>query len=305
MTKPANLPSDHHYIPQFLLRQWAVNDGKLWRFTKPYGPKIAAKLVAPRGVGYETDLYTIPEVAPTDAQAIELGIMREVDDAAGKLMDILLWRKPWIWSVETKRDWSRFLLALMHRTPDSLINYKAAMDAVYCEIVPELRERYAELRLPTDPPTYEEYQAQRTSVDAEQTAFKLLPRSISNERVFTFLGAMEWRCMNVKEANRPLLITNEPLLITNGLGKPEGHLMQPIAPTVLFVAATRLDMMNRLFAQDRTALVGMINECLIERATTFVGAVDKREAALIEARFGTKPHGGVLGAVVRKYEETK
>lgn len=39
----ANPPVKHHYIPQFLLAQWAVNDGRLWRFLCPIPGKIATK----------------------------------------------------------------------------------------------------------------------------------------------------------------------------------------------------------------------------------------------------------------------
>jgi hypothetical protein len=48
----ANPPVKHHYIPQFLLAQWAVNDGKLWRFLRPIPGKIVTKLVAPAEIGY-------------------------------------------------------------------------------------------------------------------------------------------------------------------------------------------------------------------------------------------------------------
>jgi hypothetical protein len=217
-------------------------------------------------------------------------------------MEILLWKKPWAWSPAEKRAWSRFLPALLFRTPDSLSNYKAAMDGVYQATLPELRERYDELRLPSDPPTFEEYEAQRTAVDAERTAFKLLPTSIDNENLIRFLSAMEWRCMNVAEANRPLLISNEPLLLTNGLGHPEGHLMLPVGPTVLFVAAKTADTMRQLAARNRADMVAMVNEFMVDRATAFIGAIDKRELPLIEARFGSKPHGGILASVRRKYE---
>jgi len=56
----SNPPAKHHYIPRFQLAQWAVDDGKLWRFLQPYPGKIATKRVAPAEIGHERISTSLP-----------------------------------------------------------------------------------------------------------------------------------------------------------------------------------------------------------------------------------------------------
>lgn len=71
-------PTKHHYIPKFLLAEWAVNKGKLWRFTRPYGKKIDQKLVAPAAIGYEDRLYTTSGLPDRYAQQFEKAFLSKV-----------------------------------------------------------------------------------------------------------------------------------------------------------------------------------------------------------------------------------
>jgi hypothetical protein len=113
----ANPPIKHHYTPQFMLAKWAVQDGKLWRFTKPYGDKIATKLVAPAEIGYEKHLYAMPGVAPEAMQQIEEKFMSPLDAQAAETHQLLLAGKINGMPQKQRSAWSRFIMSQWFRTP--------------------------------------------------------------------------------------------------------------------------------------------------------------------------------------------
>jgi hypothetical protein len=49
--KKDKLGDKHHYIPKFYLKQWAVLDGKLCEFRKPY-KTVVDRMTDPDGTGY-------------------------------------------------------------------------------------------------------------------------------------------------------------------------------------------------------------------------------------------------------------
>jgi hypothetical protein len=67
----ANPPAKHHYIPQFLLEEWATNAGKLWRFLRPIPGKLAVKAVSPAEIGYGRHLYATPGLPAETVQQVE------------------------------------------------------------------------------------------------------------------------------------------------------------------------------------------------------------------------------------------
>ena len=77
------MAQDQHFLPQVYLRQWCV-DEHLFRYRR-VGPheKLIADKKAPKGVGFEVDLYTLP--AGTSANGLtgddlESTLARTVDD---------------------------------------------------------------------------------------------------------------------------------------------------------------------------------------------------------------------------------
>jgi hypothetical protein len=66
-----NKPRDHHFIPVFYLKQWASSTtNKVIEYSIKHCNFIA-KPVGPKKTGYQTDLYSFPELPPDTAQHIE------------------------------------------------------------------------------------------------------------------------------------------------------------------------------------------------------------------------------------------
>lgn len=152
----ANPPVKHHYIPQFLLAQWAVNDGKLLRFLRPIPGKIVTKLVTPAEIGYEKHLYATPGLPAEKAQQIEQHFMSRLDAQAAEALQLLLQGKAHQMPQKQRSAWSRFIMSQWFRTPDGLRYFKEAMKLVLTARDEALNARYAEVKKEGYPDSDEE-----------------------------------------------------------------------------------------------------------------------------------------------------
>ena len=287
-----NAPSKHHFLPEFYLRKWAGDDGQFNRFTPVHGGKIAVRRAYPAQAGFMNDLYRLPGNHADDmaAQLLEWGFFRHVDNDAARALAILVGDVPWEWATDTRSGWSRFLLSLLHRTPrhwERVLDELASLDA---ETLPEVQARYAELRGPIDPATFDEWIAVRDPAHLEKERYKMVARAIDNAKLGTSINNIEWRVYELSRASHALL-TSDNAVVLVAINLPDGHLALPISPTKLFVAAR-----NRIFhAQIETLartnpsrLVRGVNRLTVERADEVVIAHDESQCLFIERHFGTK-----------------
>ena len=76
---------DHHYLPQFYLRNWAGPDGLVLRYTHVATGRVHEKRVGPRGTAFEPDLYSAPPSVhweSYDPNLIETEVMFPIDNDA-------------------------------------------------------------------------------------------------------------------------------------------------------------------------------------------------------------------------------
>lgn len=55
---PLNAPNKHHYLPVFYLNRWTGEDGRLFRYYRPYQDVVASP-ITPSNTGFEDGLYTL------------------------------------------------------------------------------------------------------------------------------------------------------------------------------------------------------------------------------------------------------
>jgi hypothetical protein len=101
----------HHYIPVFYLKQWADADGRLLKFTRPYGDTIKHEPTSPKKTGYERGLYRVPNVPEHLAEIIEEKFMKTMDDLASEVLREFNANVQHGWTLARKEAWSRFTVA--------------------------------------------------------------------------------------------------------------------------------------------------------------------------------------------------
>jgi hypothetical protein len=297
-------PKKHHFIPQFLLAEWAVNDGKLWRFTRPYGSKIAKKLVAPAEIGYEHQLYTTPGLPEDYAQQFEKAFLSKVDDRAARAHKSLMRDEVINWITPDRSDWTRFIGSLFFRTPENLAAYKEAIAILLSKDTPEQRAAYLKDKPDDWPDTFHEAMATVAPDWVEHAAMEILRRVIDDGYRGERINDMVW---TTGEMNGGLefLISDALLQHTTPIHVKGAYLVIPISPKRLFVATNQGDheTLEEIQSMNANDLVQQVNKVVVSRASVCVGATSLDQLAFVEEHFATEEHSTIIKGVVRKYRE--
>jgi Protein of unknown function (DUF4238) len=206
-------PRDHHYIPVFYLKQWARLDRKLTEFTVKHG-KLIAKSVGPKGTGFQTDLYAFPELPPELAQHIEDIFLQYADNTASLALNILLSGGN-SWTSELRSAWSRFLISLIIRHPDMIVELKAAVLASWERTGPATQERYEAMREPHHPPTFNEYIEAVEPHLRSKVCVNMIIKAIDHEQLGAHINSMHWALIDLSPAQTRLLTSDRPLQYTD------------------------------------------------------------------------------------------
>jgi hypothetical protein len=240
----------------------------------------------PKSVGYWDDLYKPPSGLPAKLHLEEL-FFKKLDDRASQVFGKLE-NTPTLTGEETG-TLAIFLLSLMHRSPAAYAAVQRVSVRMLKRIREDLRPRYAELRGPNDPPTVEEYEQAQGPDEDLRAFYRKLPGFIVNENVVNFMAAMYWRIIHRPESAKPLLISDDPLIRTNGLKKEDGHIAFPLSPDRLVVAVHKQEFLDHMDRTSTKELFVNANVQAAESARQFVGATDDSQARFIRNRFGKRP----------------
>jgi hypothetical protein len=179
-------------------------------------------------------------------------------------------------AVPKLRDgWSRFIASLMMRNPEMLAR--------------NLHADYAEHRKPTDPATYEEYCAIRFPNPAGRGGAILLQKIIDNPDLGNRINNMRWKVIEAYNPMIPLLTSDRPVLITNGLAYERSQLLLPISPRHVFIATNTPDVeryIQLLFVKDD--LFHKINERVALQSHKYVYGFDDAQFDFVAPRLGQK-----------------
>jgi hypothetical protein len=278
----------HHYIPCFYLQQWTDAGSRLIEFSQQ-GPNRIAKPrpTSPRGTGYVRGLNTIADLLPHERQYLEDVFFKIADDAAARARDILLTAPPWNMSVEEKSGWSRFLISLVHRHPESVEKHRLIAEVLFREHLPKIEADYAARRKPTEPSTYMEYAAIHSPNPAGRIQVRLLQQVIDSDLTGRGLNSMRWMVLHDPYPKHLLLTSDRPVMMTNGLNRPDSELYIPISPRHVFVATNTTETENliRRGWKDRS-LVQLINDRLARQSRRYVWATSDAQLAFVSKRLG-------------------
>jgi hypothetical protein len=148
---------------------------------------------------------------------------------------------------------------------------------------------YDEFRTENDPATFEEFQYSYTQADVDQLQLHVLSRIMDSELVGSALVRMCWGVIRTHTSNHLLLTSDRPLVMTDGLGRPDAHIVLPISPVRIFVAVHTEEVLRQINDKMQTGGgVQILNSRLVRQARKYVWAVNDESLQFIEERLGDK-----------------
>jgi hypothetical protein len=255
-------PIRHHYIPVFHLSQWAGDNGRLCEYSRPH-KTVKAKRKHPSATGYVNGLYTIPGLPLEDAQYVEKRFFQFNDDWAAKALQVFLLHNPGKRDLTAKEKvgWARFIYSLMLRTPEQILSIKQRM------------------------------------VEQAMTmpAQAFLPTLINSQTVIEEISMMSFHTAQVTDNKHPLLTSHRPIIMTNGLRVENAHIVIPISPNKIFIAARERKTFDYLAKLHSNDLVQSANNKVAEQAIKYVYGTDDSQLRFVANRLGKRVKSTPLG----------
>lgn len=283
-------PKRHHYIPVFYTRRWSRPiDGKIVEWSRPH-KEVVPRFVHPAGTGYLDRLYEIGDFPAVNAQQVEELFFKPVDGLASEAM-MLLERDADnnAWTNGLRSAWTRFLISLLMRCPEDIEAMRHYWAVDFKKPTAENEARYASARSADDPPTFAEYLAGFPNIETEKSLFRSLLSLVDNQEVGTFINQMHWRVVDTSIHREQLLTSDRPVIRTNGIKEPGGHIALPIGPHRLFIAASEIGVANELSKTAAKELVRASNIQVVEGACKFVYSQNEAQGKFIRNRHGQTP----------------
>lgn len=275
----------HHYIPQFYSKQWVGKDGRLCEFSRPHGAAKSQRKT-PKAAGYLRDLYTVPGLPPESQSILEDRFFRQTDQAASDALDFMLANTSGFGDMPARlrSGWSRFLLSLVHRSPERVEQLRAKLRIELETRVSEIEQNYHAQRQPGEPETFGELWS-LIERDVERITWAvLLERVIDSKTVGTFINEMHWSIVTFNEAPHSLMTSDWPVCMSNGITRPDGFVALPVSPTQAFLATNTQDVEAMLRRDDAKTFHAYLNDTVVRQAVRYVYATDDRQLRFVDAR---------------------
>jgi hypothetical protein len=280
----------HHFIPQFYLKRWAVRpNAKLVRYIKDFRGNVVLAERSPKSVGFEWDLYKLPGAPPGLEHQVEDIFMQQVDNRAATIMaKIIDFSSVDRLNVREKSIIARLILSFTLRNPQSVRKLTERINNDWHNILPDQEMRYKqEIWRPGFPDYLADYEIEVFPNAPGQASLRILRNLIENRKVRKLISEMFWKVIDVGLAKRPLVTSDRPVVMTDGFGGINGHLILPISPRSALAAATFPAALNQIAKLSPDKLVRELNRKVIGQAVREVYSVDNNQAERVKKHMST------------------
>ena len=277
----------HHFIPQFFSRLWAGTDGKLCEYSRPH-KQLVARRKAPKAVGFEFDLYSLPGAIPEDLAFLEDRFFATGDQRACDAVQALLTGKPEPLSADLRAAFTRLLISFHHRTPERVKHIREGLVQEMERLLEEVREEYRTgVRAPLPPGvTFEQVASNLLQETRDFSWGNSLMNLVNSDLVGPAIYSMRWATRRLNRSDHDLLLGDHPLVRSNGFAHAQGHIALPLGPRVLFLATNNVATERTILSQLDSQIVRDANRETLRHAKRFVYATGEQHAAFVDRRLG-------------------
>lgn len=281
---PINPPKRNHFVPCFYSSLWASENGQLCEFTRPYD-RVKAHRKHPSATGYSLDLYTEAALPDGPRTYLEDSFLKLVDQRASDALQLILADRIRDMSVDLRCGWARFIMSMNQRSPGKIAEIRKLWKVEYRKPDEQLDREYQAKREPTAPPTLAEAIKLLSPESAARGQVRLLQMVMDLPRVGTQIIRMHWEVLSIPDVRFNFLTSDRPIIMTNGIGTPEGHIAVPIGPRKLFLAANKKETIDQIARVPPCDLIMDVNAGVVGQAEKFVYGDSDFAVNFVEKRF--------------------
>lgn len=92
------------------------------------------------------------------------------------------------------------------------------------------------------------------------------------------------------DVSRRILTSDHPLIMTNGLGRPDGHFALPLSPAKVFVAFMNAEFGEAVRRIPVGRIVREVNDAVIGQGRRSVYAADEQSTTEVKKRMGKRDY---------------
>ncbi len=172
------------------------------------------------------------------------------------------------WTDDLRSAWGRFLISLLLRCPEDMEKMRSAWKQDFLTVPVEIEEQFRLEAADGEFSTFRSFLENLPRRDLEKPFFELLISLMNSKLLGEFLINMHWVILDVA-GDRNLYTSDRPIIKTDALDHPNGHIVLPIGPTRLFLAATSADNISIAKREPPRNLTRRVNEQVIQHAVRY------------------------------------
>lgn len=256
---------NHHYVPQFYLKQWAEADGRLPYYRWIKGHAVPGR-IAPRSTAYEPDLYARTKVPTDERHVVETHFFSKLDSKASIIHGRLMRQERFTFTAEERTDWAIFLAAANARTPDMITFIKENAERTLRENLDSDPEE-VEKRLGYKPPyTLSEWTEKNRPDVLANFGLHILIKYLTREDLIQPFMDMEWSVHGIPGAANEFLTCDRPFWYFENPKHPKFSMMMTLSPRVVFIASRTAELGTNIASQSHSMVARRVNESVFSRA---------------------------------------
>jgi Protein of unknown function (DUF4238) len=266
------LSKDHHFVPEFLLNNWAkpnrsgqmVLRGHSWDARRE---KIKCKALGAKGFCYRKNLFTVNGLEPR-SDAIEL-YFEQLDTFAALAVRRLLQPDAILSDLE-KSDFIRLLLSLEARRPQSVENLRSSFFKTFTEDMNSDSDLQKFVAASGSSQTVTEAFQERYKVSLPDQGLELLINQSDNPVDGQKLMSCHWRVLRIRRSGRRLVLGDRPLIRVSSDDKGMLVWLLPLCPSMLWFATPHSNLLNWLTKAPQKKLVELCNIDSVRQCDKYV-----------------------------------
>ena len=282
-----NEPIDHHYVPRFYLSKWCGRDKKIHYFRWING-KLIHNRISPKHTGFETKLYSLKHVSANEEQEIEKVLRDEVDTPASRVLNKMIEKGVGVLSEEEKSSFTKFLISLRYRGPDSVTKLKSDGRDILLNSLAESQNEYEQLKESNDPSTFEEFFDTNLPSIPANLGLVTFVNWLNSTDMVNIIANMRWYIRTVKETSYDLLTSDNPLIYGEAQNSNKLYIGLPLSPMKMFFAFRSPKLEDAFRRVGDNKLVKHCNISTTNKAIDKIYATNENQKVFIKNHFKAK-----------------